>query len=388
MGLAIKPSDAHWRASVEDALDVALQARFGPWSAGWRWARDEGSLGGGVVSAWCCEAHSVLRKGERDLAPTALRAAAGLADWRRWLEELAAWFVADEGGVPPHIVLERRAHATLALVVERTSAGDAWYTHAAQVLSWLLQHRGLTAARADDKVRAAIRGRFQSWSSPSDDDRTDIARSLRDDVMAKDVVDGLAAWWRKRAATTWVRAGDAATPPVRAVDDALVAHAVRHDGAIDDDRGMRMLVAHELARAHAGPLTFDVVAAWQRAALGDAVDVALRTTDAWAKDGRERYGTPKDLAAKVAQALHDAGDPAIAPAARAARAYLDGCFLHPFVDGNGRAARLWLDHVLARAGLALDDAEGGLLRTPLPATDPEVGARHQALVAARVVRRP
>lgn len=40
-------------------------------------------------------------------------------------------------------------------------------------------------------------------------------------------------------------------------------------------------------------------------------------------------------------------------AVRAVRAYLDVCFFHPFADGNARAARLALDHVLTRAGLGL-----------------------------------
>nr|WP_246112225.1 Fic family protein [Streptomyces hawaiiensis] len=40
--------------------------------------------------------------------------------------------------------------------------------------------------------------------------------------------------------------------------------------------------------------------------------------------------------------------------ARAARAYLDVCFFHPFDDGNARAAFLTLIFVLAREGIALD----------------------------------
>jgi len=41
---------------------------------------------------------------------------------------------------------------------------------------------------------------------------------------------------------------------------------------------------------------------------------------------------------------------------RAARVFLDVCFFHPFDDGNARAARLALDHVLTSAGLALHAA--------------------------------
>jgi hypothetical protein len=37
--------------------------------------------------------------------------------------------------------------------------------------------------------------------------------------------------------------------------------------------------------------------------------------------------------------------------------YLDVCCFHPFEDGNARAARLALDHVVTRAGLGLHAVE-------------------------------
>ncbi|WP_324610562.1 MULTISPECIES: Fic family protein [unclassified Streptomyces] len=46
--------------------------------------------------------------------------------------------------------------------------------------------------------------------------------------------------------------------------------------------------------------------------------------------------------------------PALPLTARAARAYLDICFFHPFDDGNARAALLTLLFVLARESVALD----------------------------------
>ena len=59
----------------------------------------------------------------------------------------------------------------------------------------------------------------------------------------------------------------------------------------------------------------------------------------------------------VERCLAEAGDRAVPPQLRAARVYLDLCFFHPFDDGNARAARLALDHVLTGAGLALHVAE-------------------------------
>ena len=52
--------------------------------------------------------------------------------------------------------------------------------------------------------------------------------------------------------------------------------------------------------------------------------------------------------------------------------YLDVCFFHPFADGNARAARLALDHVLTSAGLGLHTAEPVFL-LPRRADDPGVG---------------
>ena len=82
----------------------------------------------------------------------------------------------------------------------------------------------------------------------------------------------------------------------------------------------------------------------------------LRKTPAYAKGGRERYGWSPDLRAQVDSCLAEANE-ATDATRRAARLYLDICFLHPFEDGNARAARLALEWVLTGAGLALHAAE-------------------------------
>ncbi|WP_189912906.1 Fic family protein, partial [Streptomyces albogriseolus] len=56
--------------------------------------------------------------------------------------------------------------------------------------------------------------------------------------------------------------------------------------------------------------------------------------------------------------------------ARAARAYLDICFFHPFDDGNARSAFLALVFVLAREGVALE-AVGLLRRVTFEADHPQ-----------------
>ncbi|MET8631139.1 Fic family protein [Kitasatospora sp. NPDC004669] len=77
--------------------------------------------------------------------------------------------------------------------------------------------------------------------------------------------------------------------------------------------------------------------------------------------------------------LRQSADPALPPASRAARAYLDVAFFHPFPDGNARSALLTLAYVLDLNGVRLDQV------SPLPiaryADDPVGAADLAALVA-------
>jgi Fic family protein len=82
--------------------------------------------------------------------------------------------------------------------------------------------------------------------------------------------------------------------------------------------------------------------------LGASRPIELRATDA--VRGSERYGAMPGLRAAFERVLADTTDRSLALPVRAARAYLDVCFFHPFADGNGRAARLVLDHLLTAGG--------------------------------------
>ncbi len=113
------------------------------------------------------------------------------------------------------------------------------------------------------------------------------------------------------------------------------------------------------------------------------IGAALRTTTAWADGGRQFYSVPADLAAELATCLDEAADVAIDPVVRAVRLYFDLCFVHPFVDGNGRAARLAFDAVSWRAGLQLRSVCGlfSLQRDPAD----RLGVRHFGWQANRQV---
>jgi len=174
--------DGTWATRVEQGIAVAFARAFGPQVNGWRWARDEGSIGGGPITSWCCPSHSVQPRGERDPTPTAQRAARAVVEWRRWIETLRDTFAGHdpralvdqrlpkaERDAAIAAVLDEACGDLVALVVETTGAGDAWYNHMAQVLAWYLQSHGADVDAARKAADAAVDGRFASWVGPSDD---------------------------------------------------------------------------------------------------------------------------------------------------------------------------------------------------------------------------
>jgi hypothetical protein len=382
---AARPSGGSERIAVATAIDAGLRSVLGDWVAGWAWS----ARAGGPVHGWCCPVHSVWQEGESDSAPTVRRVAEAVTSWRDWIRCVAEVFDeqhalrSDRG---PRAVLESRAVRLIELVVERTAAHDAWYGLAEQVLSWSLQALGEPVEIADALVAGALAGRFESWVEPGADAARTAARTLRDLWLERhhDAPDALDAWWSHRGSIDWRSA-----PPVsdiRSPVDAMLAHVVQHDAALDDRRGDRMIAALDHVRISArrgDALDWDRLQEWHRLAVGGSS--TLRIRDAWARDAAERYGTPRDLAARVDAALRDAAAP-LPTASRAARLYLDLCFLHPFADGNARLARLAMDHVLTAAGVAIDDPERWLLRMPLSGLDPDVGRRYLAILSRHLVR--
>ncbi len=169
--------------------------------------------------------------------------------------------------------------------------------------------------------------------------------------------DALAGWLQIRAGAFANLAAPRPSAPV--ADDGHERFIERVDRPRDPARADRLAAALLLCRDSARRgmrLTLDQLAEWQAVVLGISGPAPLRAAPAHAKDGRERYGLPPDLRARLDAALAGAHGPEPL-AVRAARVYLDVCFFHPFDDGNARAARLALDHVLTSAGYALHAAE-------------------------------
>lgn len=158
-----------------------LVEEYGAWAAGWRWSRDEGDVGGGPIGEWCCAQHSVTTQDE-----TLGRVAAALVEWRGWLETLAGLFEQFPLGDLPEeerrSAWERGASRLVTAVVERTFAGDAWYAHCEQVLTWFLERWRVPAEKAGVLVEEAIGGRFESWVGPSEEVLGEVAGKLAESL--------------------------------------------------------------------------------------------------------------------------------------------------------------------------------------------------------------
>ncbi|WBO68476.1 Fic family protein [Streptomyces camelliae] len=368
-----------------DAMSYALAERYGRWVLGWRWAHDEGDFDGGPVGNWCCPRHSMVTP-----EGTLERVVAALCEWRAWLESLAERFEAyplELAGIEDQRILWERAARNLILqVVDRTGCGSGWYAHCRQVLTWFLSRWGVAPAVADDLVGQAIGGRFLSWIGPDtvvvDDVAEQLSRTLRPEHGAGSaeppVRDHLERWLAVRETVAWQDAPDGGGgAPVTPSRDGAAEDIRAFDGAVDPARAQGLLTALERLRADAAqgaPLDVELLSGWQQHVLGTARPPAFRTLPAFAKGGRERYGISPDTRARLDACLAESaeGDGSLPLTARAARAYLDVCFFHPFADGNARSAFLALVFVLAREGVTLDSV-GLLRRIAFRADDPKDG---------------
>ncbi|MFI0353040.1 Fic family protein [Actinomadura sp. 9N407] len=200
--------------------------------------------------------------------------------------------------------------------------------------------------------------------------------------------DHLALWRRTRRQVPWECVNDPrpdTNAKVAGVRDGA-AHFVRTvEFDREPDRARRLLSALDAVRSdvsHARTLDFATMCRWQSHVLG-IEDPAFRTGPAFAKGGRERYGLDGETRRQFDECLVEARDPAVPLPARAARAYLDVCFFHPFDDGNARAALLALTFVLARSGVVLDQV-GPIQRLRRSADDGEGALEFAGLVAVLI----
>jgi len=350
----LAPSDTDWD-ELEDTIDRELIRAYGFWAAGWRWAASEPGCGG-PVRAWCCGRDSLPHARTHD------RVARAVAEWHGWLEALATTFDSidrDTKDLPLSARIERAAARVLALVIERTECTDAWYGTFTTTLAWYIE-RSAPDEDAGHWLSSTLGRRFTSWVEPS----AEVAARVCVDIGAaaamppNPATDSLARWLEIRRATppgTYDRLHES----TKVESDGHLLYIERDDRARDAARAERMRCALTMVReaaAKAEPLDWPLLARCQRIVLGADVEPHFRGGDAFAKAGRERYGISEATQREFEGCLVEANTPSNALAA-AAHVYLDVCFFHPFEDGNARAARLALDYVLTRAGLALHAAE-------------------------------
>ncbi len=342
---------------IERELNTGLVEAYGAWVLGWTWAASEPG-GGGPIRSWCCADDSVFANGDRGALPTIERVVAAVTEWRAFLETLAALYRELRDATAAFDLPQRTEHAAsrlVALVVERTEAEDAWYATFTQLLRWFLELCGHGAV-TEDAIANVVRGHFHSWAAPDPASIAAVVHGLGEAVLRPPAVtDSLAIWLAVRETAFGIAASAPVNRPGRRV--AHRAFIETQDRARDPIRAERMLAALDACRSSAlrgEPLTFGLLAGWQQLVLGSDAPSPWRTTDAFAR--HVRYAYSPDLPARFDAAIAQAnGTDEVA--VRAVRAYLDLCFFHPFADGNARAARLALDHVLTRAGLGLHAIE-------------------------------
>jgi Fic/DOC family protein len=373
--LRSEPACSPGHGRLYQAIVAGIVETYGPWASGWDWSAGEGGGGGPLSSTtWCCISHSLLPPHESDPTVTIDRIAVSLIGWWELLFDLG-WRFKALNQATAHMTVEQTVeHAAvrlLPMVVERTWASDAWYGTFAVILRWFLDSRGLDPDRIRGAIDRVVVGHFESWTTPdaalAATACSELALQVAEAVQPPGPdVDSLAAWLAHRGRPF---AMPPRAPLTRVARDGHREYIERFDRVRDAGRGERMVAALAACRASAGrgePLSLELLTGWQAILLG--APAALRTTDAYAKEGRERYPIAPDIWTRFAAALDEANDLDTFVSVRAARVYLDVCFFHPFDDGNGRAARLALDHVLTRASLSLHTADP-IFRIPRSAAD-------------------
>ncbi|WP_338485147.1 Fic family protein [Streptomyces sp. SCSIO 75703] len=203
--------------------------------------------------------------------------------------------------------------------------------------------------------------------------------------------DSLADWLLIRPEISWPSWRGASPVSGAPARDGFRSFFMATRGGRDSGGTARVLTALDVAFADAEqgrPLAFALMAKWQRTVLGHDL-VGFRTMPAFAKGGRERYGLAPDTQTLFEHCLSESVLPNLPLPSRAARAYLDVLFFHPFEDGNARAAMLALAFVLAREGVLLDQVHP--LQTTRWADDAEGAADLARLLGVLITaaeRRP
>ena len=329
---------------LETCVDLVLVQNFGVWISGWRSSSD----GGPVTSSL-----------NLDDSPSqqVLSVTAAVKQWRSFLDGMDQMIAKLPFSTTENVELqvERAAARLIPMILKKTEAQDAWYNTVALALNWYLEAHGFGGPESRAAVRRTFSAQFQNGVEAAPEQQLKGSQKVGKvvaDLAKKEkvVIDCLERWLEGRESQeAYFEHFPTVYPPLRSD-----GHAVYIKQKERDDRMWSALHACRRWAETSEPLTLAVLKHWQSLVVGKP-NVELRTTDAFAKRGSERYCVA--LLHRLEEFVSQANDESLAPQWRGALLYLDLCFFHPFEDGNARLARLALDAVLVRAGFALNYVE-------------------------------
>lgn len=359
-------------AHPERRITAELVRTCGAWVAPWNWTPERGGIVKPVRRPFSATKSS---------SPTRVDAiTSSVREWYEAANTLSRMFYdirKRTRRLSQGSALRVAASALLPWVLEETEAWDAWYPAFTTVLCWCMEPR--LSSAAETHVRRALVGQFSSWAAPLKWEET--LNRLNAIEKGSAAPDALAKWSHTRHRTRVYNPTRDPSPRL-ALKDGHALYIESIDSNRCPVRAARMKQALDMVRRDAASgvsLDFARLCAWQKVVLGG--EVSFRTGDAFAHDGDERYALKPDTQQAFSAALAEAMNDKEPASLRGARAYLDVCFFHPFPDGNGRSARLVLDFLLFRAGLAL--STGAIFRTAKSGYDPDIlDAFHHAIKRA------
>ncbi|MFK7928017.1 MAG: Fic family protein [Myxococcota bacterium] len=325
----------------EDRLTQLLVEAVGLWIGGWRFGGP--SLAIAARARPTTEIPHTKATTPEEKADNVLWA---LRNWMATLDWVDSVFETLGDAVEP-AALESAAARILALLVEDGDFDDAWYYRFHRLYMWYLQSLGVPTELIEADLERIAEGRFESWVGPQPQAAALAGADLAQLVVQSRPWDALESW---RVARGYSPEG-LQRPADVVVADGHRAFVSSVDAARSEARAFRMTKALARCRQSASrgdDLDWVALREWQTIVLG--TEASFREQDAYARGGNLRYPTASLSMFEGLLLEANSDEPAVI---RAARVYLDICFFHPFDDGNGRSARLAMDHVLARANLAI-----------------------------------
>mmetsp|Transcript_29049 Transcript_29049/g.68455 ORF Transcript_29049/g.68455 Transcript_29049/m.68455 type:complete len:536 (+) Transcript_29049:29-1636(+) len=241
---------------------------------------------------------------------------------------------------------------------------EMWYQPFSELVGWYLSSVGFDDVKILEATENAIVG-FNSYSVPRDAAFL-VAKQVGTSLgFAYTRLDSTSEWLAVRSSLANLEIKHSLSELPLCEKDSHLLFINSVDASRDASRADNLRHALSQCRKDAAAgdaLKFAHLQIWQkylvpstsyRAAEGGV----FRKHDAYAKRGRECYPIDRGTEDRFKELLEQANDESKPLALRAARAYLDVCFFHPFDDANSRMARLVFDFILTRAGVVLQTVD-------------------------------